>query len=46
LSIDVLKLVQSNFKVLFEENTIDDVLHVFTSTNQKIIPILNQKTNC
>jgi CIC family chloride channel protein len=41
-SIDIYKLVQQNFKTLTVENSIEDVVAIFSTSDQKIIPVLDE----
>ncbi len=40
-SIDVYKLVQQNFKTLTLENSVENAVEIFSSTEQKVIPIID-----
>ena len=42
-SIDLYNLVQKNFKTLTLENSVESVVEIFSTTDQKIIPILNEE---
>lgn len=44
-SIDIYKLVQQNFKTLTLENSIEEVVEIFSTTEQKIIPVIDQHKN-
>lgn len=44
-SIDVSKLVQQNFKTLTPSNSVENVVEIFSSTEQKIIPIIDVEKN-
>jgi CIC family chloride channel protein len=41
-SIDIYKLVQQNFKTLTLENSVESVVEIFSTTDQKIIPIIDE----
>jgi CIC family chloride channel protein len=41
-SIDFYNLVQQNYKTLSIENTIEQVVEIFSTTEQKIIPVIDQ----
>ncbi len=41
-SIDIYKLVQQNFKTLTLENSVESVVEIFSTTDQKIIPIVDE----
>lgn len=41
-SIDIYNLVQQNYKTLTHDSTIENVVEIFSSTEQKIIPILTE----
>ena len=41
-SIDIYKLVQQNFKTLTVENVVENVVEIFSTSDQKIIPILDE----
>ena len=42
-SIDLYKLVQKNFKTLTLENPVESVVEIFSTTDQKIIPIIDEE---
>ena len=42
-NIDVIKLVNTEYKTLLLDNSLEKVVEVFSTTNQKIIPILDEK---
>jgi CIC family chloride channel protein len=41
-SIDFYNLVQQNYKTLSLENTVEQVVEIFSTTEQKIIPVIDQ----
>ena len=41
-SIDIYHLVQQNYKTLSEKDTIDDIVQIFSTTDQKVIPIVDE----
>ena len=41
-SIDIYNLVQQNFKTLTIDNSVENVVEIFSTTDQKIIPIINE----
>jgi CIC family chloride channel protein len=44
-SIDISKLVQQNFKTLTIENSIEEVVEIFSTSEQKIIPVIDAHKN-
>ena len=44
-SIDLYKLVKKKYKTLTLDNTVQSVVKVFTTTEQKIIPIVDEENN-
>ena len=42
-SIDVYKLVQQNYRTLTIENTVENVVELFSTSEQKIIPIIDKE---
>ena len=44
-SIDIYKLVQKKHKTLSVDNTVESVVKIFSSTDQKIIPIVDEENN-
>ncbi|WP_264520694.1 chloride channel protein [Flavobacterium sp. N1994] len=44
-SIDISKLVHQNFKTLTIENAVENVVEIFSTTEQKIIPIIDADKN-
>ena len=42
-SIDLYKLIQKNFKTLTLENPVESVVEIFSTTDQKIIPIIDEE---